>query len=44
VTVGGESAIMTYDETLNEITYDGTAYGIGESFTVGTSKVTISEI
>ena len=44
VTVGGESAILTYDESLNEVTYDGTAYGIGESFAVGTSKVTISEI
>ena len=44
VTVGGESAVLTYNESLNEVTYDGTAYGIGESFAVGTSKVTISEI
>ncbi len=44
LTVGGESVVLAYDESLNQITYDGTAYSVGDSFVVGTYRVAISEI
>ncbi len=43
-TLGGDSSVLTYDESLNEITSDATAYSVGSYFIVGSYKVRIEEI
>ena len=40
-----DSTAITYDETLNELTFDGaTTLGVGDYTTLGKYKVTVKEI